>query len=259
GQVDHVAACGEAIEVLGEAPERGQELAADEEDQVRVRALHEHRAHVDERLERAAEAPARVLRGLGDPGDLAVPLGQQGRDDVELAVGPGPQDVCWTGDFDGHGNAKRRYHELDKASNGTYQPSARRTLPAAPENPMADHDDPGRFDAPTPADPDALARRVAALEAELAAAREEARTTQDRWLRERADLENLKKRSAKERQDAVRYGNESLLRDLLPVIDNLERAIGAASGGGNGKSLVEGVDLVRKAFIDTLQRHGVER
>ena len=124
---------------------------------------------------------------------------------------------------------------------------------------MADHDDPGRFDAPTPADPDALARRVADLEAELAAAREEARTTQDRWLRERADLENLKKRSAKERQDAVRYGNESLLRDLLPVIDNLERAIGAASGGGNGKSLVEGVDLVRKAFLDTLQRHGVER
>jgi molecular chaperone GrpE len=124
---------------------------------------------------------------------------------------------------------------------------------------MTDHDDPGRFDAPTPADPDALARRVADLEAELATAREEARTTQDRWLRERADLENLKKRSAKERQDAVRYGNESLLRDLLPVIDNLERAIGAASGGGNGKSLVEGVDLVRKAFIDTLQRHGVER
>ena len=60
---------------------------------------------------------------------------------------------------------------------------------------MADHDDPGRFDAPTPADSDALARRVADLEAELAAAREEARTTQDRWLRERADLENLKKRS----------------------------------------------------------------
>ena len=124
---------------------------------------------------------------------------------------------------------------------------------------MADHDDPGRFDAPTPADPDALARQVADLEAELAAAREETRAANDRWLRERADLENLKKRSAKERQDAVRFGNESLLRDLLPVIDNLERAIGAASGGGNGKSLVEGVDLVRKAFVDTLQRHGVER
>jgi molecular chaperone GrpE len=124
---------------------------------------------------------------------------------------------------------------------------------------MTDHDHPGRFDAPSPADPDALARRVADLESELAAARDEVRAAQDRWLRERADLENLKKRSAKERQDAVRFGNESLLRDLLPVIDNLERALGAAGGGGNGKSLVDGVELVVKAFMDALQRNGVER
>jgi molecular chaperone GrpE len=124
---------------------------------------------------------------------------------------------------------------------------------------MTDHDHPGRFDAPSPADPDALARRVADLESELAAARDEVRAAQDRWLRERADLENVKKRGAKERQDAVRFGNESLLRDLLPVVDNLERAIGAAGGGGNGKSLVEGVELVLKSFMDTLQRNGVER
>ena len=124
---------------------------------------------------------------------------------------------------------------------------------------MAEHDDPGRFDAPPPADPDALARRVAELEAGLAAARDDARSGQDRWMRERADLENFKKRSARERQDAVRFGNESLLRDLLPVVDNLERAVGAASGGGNGKSLAEGVELVLKAFMDALQRNGVER
>ena len=124
---------------------------------------------------------------------------------------------------------------------------------------MTDHDHPGRFDAPPPADPDALARRVAELEAGLAAARDDARAAQDRWMRERADLENFKKRNAKERQDAVRFGNESLLRDLLPVVDNLERAVGAASGGGNGNSLAEGVELVLKAFMDALQRNGVER
>jgi molecular chaperone GrpE len=125
---------------------------------------------------------------------------------------------------------------------------------------MPDRDDSGRFGAvPQPVDPDELGRRVAELEAELAAAREEARQAHDRWVRERADLDNQKKRAARERQDAVRYGNETLVRDLLPVIDNLERAIAAAGGGGNGKPLVEGVELVMKAFLDALQRHGVER
>jgi molecular chaperone GrpE len=124
---------------------------------------------------------------------------------------------------------------------------------------MSDHDDP-RFDpTPGPADPDALGRRVAELDAELAAAREEARQNHERWLRERADMENLKKRTARERQDAVRFGNESLLRDLLPVVDNLDRALAAAGGAGDAQSLAAGVELVRKAFVDTLQRHGVER
>jgi molecular chaperone GrpE len=124
---------------------------------------------------------------------------------------------------------------------------------------MADHDDPRCPDVNQPAGADALGRRVADLEAELAAAREEARHNLDRWVRERADLENHKRRAARERQDAVRYGTESLLRDLLPIVDNLDRAIGAARDGGTAKSLVEGVELVRKAFIDILQRHGVER
>lgn len=123
---------------------------------------------------------------------------------------------------------------------------------------MADHDDPGLpGDLPMPADPDALARRVAELESELAAAKEEGRQVHDRWLRERADLENHKKRAARERQDAIRFGNEALLRDLLPVIDNLERAL--VAGGGNGQSVVQGVELTLKGLVDALQRHGVER
>lgn len=115
---------------------------------------------------------------------------------------------------------------------------------------MSDHDDPTHPPTvPGSVDPDA----------ELAAAREEARQNHDRWLRERADLENLKKRTARERQDAIRFGNESLLRDLLPVLDNLERAIAATTDGSDAQRVAEGLELVRKAFVDTLQRHGVER
>jgi molecular chaperone GrpE len=102
-----------------------------------------------------------------------------------------------------------------------------------------------------------LARRVESLEQELATAREEARQAHERWLRERADLENLKKRTARERADTIRFANESLLRDLLPVLDNLERAVEHAQGGGNGQPLVEGVALVLKALRDVLEKHGV--
>jgi molecular chaperone GrpE len=121
---------------------------------------------------------------------------------------------------------------------------------------MSDHDQPGPSD--SSAAP-ARSQTSETLESELNAARDEARQNYDRWLRERADLENLKKRTARERQEAVRYGNESLVRDLLPVVDNLERAIAAAAGGGNGKPLVEGLQLVHKSLVETLQRHGVER
>jgi molecular chaperone GrpE len=107
--------------------------------------------------------------------------------------------------------------------------------------------------------PEASADRVAALEAELAAAREEVRQSTERILRERADAENLKKRAAREQGEAVRYGTERLVRDLLPIVDNLERAVQAAQGGGNGQPLVEGVSLVLKGLLDVLARQGVTR
>ncbi len=107
--------------------------------------------------------------------------------------------------------------------------------------------------------PDDPGARVWELEKELEAVRDEARQSQERWLRERADLENVKKRAAKERVDTIRYANETVLRDLLSVVDNLERAVDHARGGGNGKPLIDGVELVLKSLLDVLERHGVTR
>jgi len=133
---------------------------------------------------------------------------------------------------------------------------------------MAQHDDPfgrrpfgGDFGEPQvePAPRENPAERIAALEAELAAAREEVSKANDRWVRERADLENVKRRAAKERGDQIRYGSESLLRDLVAVVDNLERAADAARKGGDVASLATGVELVLKGFHDVMERHGVSR
>jgi molecular chaperone GrpE len=95
------------------------------------------------------------------------------------------------------------------------------------------------------------------LRQELAAKELEAKTNYDRFLRQVAELDNVKKRSAREREEISRFANEALIKDLLPVVDNLERAVAHASGSGNGKPLVEGVEMVLKGLLDVLAKHGV--
>jgi molecular chaperone GrpE len=126
---------------------------------------------------------------------------------------------------------------------------------------MTNHDDGGTG----PAGPDREAaggtgdagERVRALETALEAAREEARQSHEKWVRERADLENIKRRAARERADLARFASEGVLRDLLPVVDNLERAVAHAEGEGG--ALLSGVKLVLKSLVDVLERHGVTR
>lgn len=85
----------------------------------------------------------------------------------------------------------------------------------------------------------------------------EAQGNHDLFLRERAELENFKRRMLREKSEALRFACEPLIRDLLPVIDNLERAL--EHGSAQGHSVVEGVRMVLKALQDTLERHGVKR
>jgi molecular chaperone GrpE len=95
------------------------------------------------------------------------------------------------------------------------------------------------------------------LRQQLDAKEQEARHNYDRYLRQAAELDNFKKRTVREKEEAIRFANEYLIKDLLPILDNLERAVAHAKGGGNGKPLVEGVEMVLKGFFDILSKHGV--
>jgi molecular chaperone GrpE len=95
------------------------------------------------------------------------------------------------------------------------------------------------------------------LEAALKKAQEEAAENYDRFLRASADLENYKKRVSKEKTDLIRYGNEELIKELLPVIDNLERALEHTSSEGAQEGIVDGVAMTLQLFLGILQRFGV--
>lgn len=92
----------------------------------------------------------------------------------------------------------------------------------------------------------------------LEAARKEAEENRDRWIRSVADLENYKKRTLQERSNLLKYRNEELLRDLLPVLDNMERALAHCEETGRSDSLTEGVCLVVGMFREILERYGVK-
>lgn len=103
--------------------------------------------------------------------------------------------------------------------------------------------------------PDELTLVRAQLGAQEALAKEH----YDLLLRERAELENFKRRMQREKNESLRFASEPLLRDILPVIDNLERAVAHARGNEGSQALVEGVELVLRSLLDTIGRHGVSR
>ncbi len=109
----------------------------------------------------------------------------------------------------------------------------------APEGPSSDE---------TPADED--------LRVLLEQKESEIQSLKDRLLRQAADMENTRKRLERDRAEAVAYANESLIRELLAVVDNLERAIQHAEQDTDNQTLLEGVKMTHKHFLDTLARFG---
>jgi molecular chaperone GrpE len=78
----------------------------------------------------------------------------------------------------------------------------------------------------------------------------------DRVLRLTAELQNLRNRQARELADLRKYAPIDLMRDILPVLDNMDRALDAASKTGEGESLLEGIRLVRGQLASALAQHG---
>ena len=112
---------------------------------------------------------------------------------------------------------------------------------------------------------EAGAEDVAAKEAEiprdpLTVAKEELAQWRDRALRTQADLENFRKRAARERADAIKFGNASLLEDLLPIVDNFEMGLVAAAAAADGveSSIAQGMQMVQKQLVDFLANHGLK-
>jgi molecular chaperone GrpE len=99
--------------------------------------------------------------------------------------------------------------------------------------------------------------RELSVKEQLEAALAERDANRDSWLRAQAELENYRKRVQREAEEMRQYQALPLSRDLLPVLDNLRRALQAAERSPNIQELVDGVRLVTKQFEDALAKHGL--
>lgn len=90
----------------------------------------------------------------------------------------------------------------------------------------------------------------------LAKKDEELKQAQDRLLRLAAELDNTRKRLEREKSEGIAYANETLLKELISVVDNLERAISHGTEDANCQALLDGVRLTLKSFLDVFAKFG---
>lgn len=103
-----------------------------------------------------------------------------------------------------------------------------------------------------------LEARVGRLEAELQERVAEVEALNDRLLRLHAEFENYKKRMARERSEFVKFANEALILEFLPVLDSLERALATARSAAEAQAVAEGLEIILRLFQTTLEKVGVK-
>ena len=108
------------------------------------------------------------------------------------------------------------------------------------------------------ADASELEAKVGRLQADLREKAAEVEALNDRLLRLHAEFENYKKRMARERSEFVKFSNEGLILEFLPVLDNLERAVATARLGVEAQGVAEGLEIILRLFQTTLEKAGVK-
>jgi molecular chaperone GrpE len=115
-----------------------------------------------------------------------------------------------------------------------------------------------------PPAPDAAAEGAKTLQEIVAALQAEVADLKDKWLRAHAEVENIRKRAERERDEAAKYAITKLARDIVHVGDNFQRAIDAVPAGAAEKdpalkSFLEGVTMTERELLNALDRHGIKR
>lgn len=105
--------------------------------------------------------------------------------------------------------------------------------------------------------PEEIKKELPPEKSEVDLLKEQLEEQKNKLLRALADFDNYKKRSALEREQFVQFANESLIIELLPIIDGFSRAIEAAEKSSAAENIVKGLALIKRQFEDVLKKHGV--
>jgi molecular chaperone GrpE len=115
------------------------------------------------------------------------------------------------------------------------------------------------MDERTPQDIDPEGDAPRSADADVEELRRQLEDRQDKLLRALAETDNVRRRAQRDREEHLKYANESLIRDLIPVLDNLDRALTAGRGTAGAATVVEGVELIQRELLRVLEKNGLTR